>query len=50
MATEELHAFWDLQRLNRLSEWEHFSPERARRGEYTRRLQEAKQPIKHDGN
>ena len=50
MPTEELHAFWDLQRLNRLSEWEHFSPERARRGEYTKRLKEAKAVVKKDGN
>lgn len=50
MATEELHAFWDLQKMNRLSEWEYFSPTRASRGEYTRRLKEAKQPIKKDGD
>lgn len=48
MATEELHAFWALQKLNRLSEWEYFSPSRAKRGEYTKRLAEAKKPIKKD--
>ena len=50
MASDELQAFWQLEHLNRLSAYEYFLPTRANRGEYTKRLKEAKQPVKKDGN
>ena len=50
MASEELQAFWQLEHLNRLSACEYFSPTRANRGEYTKRLKGAKQLVKKDAN